>query len=60
MLRHFCQRKTKNLFMVFLSFMDNTVDTATGTIKLKATFSNKATLAIKKKPFGRGNSSRSE
>jgi len=37
----FLSKEDKNAFHGVLSFMDNTVDTATGTIKLKATFSNK-------------------
>lgn len=37
----FLSKEDKKYFHGVLSFMDNTVDTATGTIKLKATFSNK-------------------
>ena len=37
----FLSKEDKKYFYGILSFMDNTVDTATGTIKLKATFSNK-------------------
>lgn len=37
----FLSKEDKKSFHGVLSFMDNTVDTATGTIKLKATFSNK-------------------
>jgi len=37
----FLSKEDKKSFRGVLSFMDNTVDTATGTIKLKATFSNK-------------------
>src|SRR3989339_69246 len=37
----FLSQEDKKSFHGVLSFMDNTVDTATGTIKLKATFSNK-------------------
>jgi multidrug efflux system membrane fusion protein len=37
----FLSKEDKKYFYGILSFMDNTVDTATGTIKLKATFSNR-------------------
>ncbi|MFA5847319.1 MAG: efflux RND transporter periplasmic adaptor subunit [Thermodesulfovibrionales bacterium] len=37
----FVSRDDKNPFHGVLTFVDNTVDTATGTIKLKATFDNK-------------------